>query len=315
MEYILELLLRVAMIYGGIALGFVLKLYSKAEELGKILTTLGVNIIIPLILIIVCLELEDFSSIQWGWIIVIALLSSLFSMGISFLLLFKNDQMTPSEKGAELSAVSFMNAVFYPFPLIIGIVGLEGLIAASVFLVTNMILRNTLGAAIGFIYGTKENLTAILIIKKLFLFPPTIAIVLGLLLRVIIGQVITSDILIVGMFRDGSMFIMLAVVGISFKFPLKHEWKEIPLLRGVISRYGGGGLAVLLLIFLPLPLITKLPLIIQSIAPPAVNNTVYARYFNLDALLTSRFITLLTLIALIFLPFEIILLLLWNNSI
>ena len=47
----------------------------------------------------------------------------------------------------------------------------------------------------------------------------------------------------------------------------------------------------------------------------AVNNSAYAKFFELDEILTSRFITILTLIALMFLPIEIAILMWWQQAI
>ncbi|MHA1304409.1 MAG: hypothetical protein ACTSPI_11990, partial [Candidatus Heimdallarchaeaceae archaeon] len=89
-------------------------------------------------------------------------------------------------------------------------------------------------------------------------------------------------------------------------FPKREEWKEVYLQRTISTRFGGGLIAVIVIIFLPISSIHKIPLIVQSLAPPAVNNIAYARWFKLDDILTSRLIAILTLVALIFLPFEII---------
>ena len=82
----------------------------------------------------------------------------------------------------------------------------------------------------------------------------------------------------------------------------------IPIIRTTIARFGGGLLTVLIIVFLPISLIAQIPLIIQSMSPPAVGNTAYAKYFELDEMLTSRLITILTLLALLFLPIEIVIL-------
>jgi predicted permease len=137
---------------------------------------------------------------------------------------------------------------------------------------------------------------------------------LGIILRFTVGRYESSDLIAITVLNNITMFIMLAIVGIGFIFPKKEEWKEIPIIRGMIARFGGGLLTVLMIIFLPLTIIAKIPLIIQGIAPPAVNNSAYAKFFELDEILTSRFITILTLIALMFLPIEIAILMWWQQA-
>ena len=129
--------------------------------------------------------------------------------------------------------------------------------------------------------------------------------------KVSLGQFSIGDHIAVTVFQDVTMVIMLALVGLSFKLPKKNEWKEVALFRNSFARFGGGLLVVLIIFFLPVPLGMKIAMVIQSMAPPAVANTAYSKYFKLDEVLTSRSIALLTLIALVFLPGEIALLVWW----
>ncbi|MHA1397351.1 MAG: AEC family transporter, partial [Candidatus Heimdallarchaeaceae archaeon] len=231
--------------------------------------------------------------------------------------LIKKKKLTKAQMGAELNATGFMNALFYPFPIIIGILPpelqAEGLLAASLFLLIQTFYRNTFGVVLGIIYGSNSGKSIFNIFKGLLLFPPTLGMVFGLILRFVIGYVDTTEVLALDIFRDVTMVIMLAIVGLSFKFPKKEEWKEIAIFRGVFTRFGGGLLSSLIIFFLPISIIAQIPLIIQSLAPPAVANSAYAKYFKLDEVLTSRYIALLTLVALVFLPLEIAILLLWMS--
>ncbi len=316
------LALNISIIYGGIIAGFLLKKWSKSEKLGKWLTFAGINILTPVLLVFVILGIDDIASISWGLILLIGFLSCIFSLIIDWLMIRKKTNMTKAEKGAELSTVTFMNALFYPFPIILALVGTEGLLTATVFLIANMLLRNSLGVIIGVIFGSTKGKSSestkrksiVRILLDMFLFPPTLGMILGIILRSIIGTVPTNDYIALTVFQNVTMVIMLALVGLSFKIPKRSEWKEVALGRGIITRFGGGLLGVLILYFLPLPIVAaKIPLAIQSLSPPAVANTAYARYFELDDTITSRYITLLTLVGLIFLPLEIGLLSLWLN--
>jgi len=215
----------------------------------------------------------------------------------------------------------------------------EGLLAASLYLIVQTFYRNTIGVYFGLHFGSTEQKSIWKIVKGLLLFPPTIGMVVGLILRFSIGQItiahhladfLTSDIttltdlnsislgffslgdhLAVSIFQDVSMVIMLALVGLSFKLPKKEEWKQVAIFRQSIARFGGGMLVVIILFFLPIPAGMIVAMAIQSLAPPAVANTAYAKYFNLDEVVTSRSIALLTLIALIVLPAEIVFLVWW----
>ncbi len=314
MHYLLDLALRILWIYGGIALGYVMRFLPKSNKIGKILTFIGLNILTPLLLIFVIVGLHQINSIDWLFFVLASIFASLFSMIIDLLLL-RNRMVDDKVKGAEISVVTFMNSLFYPFPIIIGLIGIQGLFAASIWVIAGIVLRNSFGVVIGLKYGKGET-NLLKIIKDMILFPPTIGVIIGFILRFTIGYINTSNISAIAVFRDFTTFLMLVLVGISFSFPKKEEWKSVAVGRSSIARFGGGIIAVIAIIFTPIGLEGKIPLIIQALSPPAVNNIIYARWFKLDDNLTSRLIAVLTLIALILLPFEILglsfLPLLWN---
>lgn len=340
-HYLLELTIRVGVIYVGIGAGILLQKWSKADQAGKWILFVGINIFTPLLLILVFLNIETFTDVNW-WLIASMTVTGLIVPMIINRLLIKREEISISkkkasmieevstieeismaQKGAELTSSGFMNALFFPFPIIIGILPdhlqAEGLLAASLYLLAQTILRNSLGVYMGIHYGTNSNSVSkksiFKILRGLILFPPTIGMIVGLILRFTINFVDTSTNIPANIFRDATMVLMLVIVGLSFRFPKRKEWKEKVLIRGVVSRFGGGLLSIIPIFFIPIPLVAKIPLIIQTMAPPAVANSAYAKYFKLDELLTSRFIAILTIIALIFLPAEIALLVWFGGGI
>jgi len=313
MHYLVELAIRIATIYGGIAAGFVLQRWSNADKAGKWLTFTGLNIFTPILLVVVMLNINEIQARDWSYILLLSALPCIFSLLLDWMAIRTRADISNHEKGAEIITLTFMNALFYPFPIIIGVVGTEGLIAASIFIIAQAILRNSLGVALSIHFGSDEGKSVWKVAQGILLFPPTLGILLGLTLRMIVGNVHTSDIVVLSIFRDITMFIMLALVGLSFRLPKRDEWREVALGRGIATRFGGGAIGAIITSLMPLPLIAKIPLIIQSISPPAVNNIAYTRYFHLDDKITSTYITLLSLAALLFLPIEIAILLWWKS--
>jgi predicted permease len=317
-HYLAQLAISIVTIYGGIAGGFLLQKVPKSEQVGKWLLFVGLNVLTPLMLIFVFLDIESFNGVNWGYVFLVCTVAMLISMIIDWIMIRKKE-MTKAAKGAELSATGFMNGIFYPFPIIIGVLPpehqAEGLLAASLFLLIQTIYRNSFGVYIGIHYGSTDKKSLRRIFRELLLFPPTLGMILGVILRFSVGKYESSDLVAIQVLNNVTMFIMLAIVGLGFIIPKKEEWKEIPILRGIIARFGGGLLMVLIIIFLPISIIAQIPLIIQSLSPPAVNNSAYAKFFNLDEILTSRFITILTLIALMFLPIEIAVLMWWQRAV
>ncbi|NPD89846.1 MAG: hypothetical protein HGN29_14125 [Asgard group archaeon] len=318
MHYVAQLAISIVTIYGGIGAGFLFQKLPKSEQVGKWMLFAGLNILTPLMLIFVFLDLESFNGVNWGYVFLVCTVAMFISMIIDWIMIRKKN-MTKAAKGAELSAMGFMNGIFYPFPIIIGVLPpehqAEGLLAASLFLLIQTIYRNSFGVYIGIHYGSTSRKSLLRILRELLLFPPTLGMFLGIILRFTVGRYESSDLVAISVLNNITMFIMLAIVGLGFILPRKEEWKEIPIIRGIIARFGGGLLTIIMIIFLPLTIIAQIPLIIQSIAPPAVNNSAYAKFFELDEILTSRFITILTLIALMFLPIEIAILMWWQQII
>jgi predicted permease len=341
-HYLLELAIRVGVIYVGIGAGILLQKWSKADKAGRWILFVGINFFTPLLLILVFLNIETFTDVNWWLIASMTVVGLIVPMVINRLLIKREEisiakkkasmndeevstieEISMAQKGAELTSSGFMNALFFPFPIIIGILPdhlqAEGLLAASLYLLAQTILRNSLGVYMGIHYGANSNFVSkksiFKILRGLILFPPTIGMIVGLILRFTIGFVDTSTNVVADIFRDATMVLMLVIVGLSFRFPKKEEWKEKVLIRGVVSRFGGGLLSIVPIFFIPIPLVAKIPLIIQTMAPPAVANSAYAKYFKLDELLTSRFIAILTIIALIFLPAEIALLVWFGGGI
>ncbi len=367
LHYLLELALRVGIIYVGIGAGMLLQKWSKADQVGKWILFVGLNIFTPILLIMVFLSIDTFTGVNWWLIASMTVVGTMVPMILNSILIKLKEisnakkkasmsdeevstieEISMAQKGAEITSSGFMNALFFPFPIIIGILPsqyqAEGILAASLYLLAQTILRNSFGVYLGIHYGTNSDLSSkksiFQILKRLLLFPPTIGMIIGLILRFTIGYVnMDTQQILLGLideslilffttgfvetkvhiaseiFRDFTMVLMLVIVGLSFRFPKKEEWKEPVLLRGIFSRFGGGLLSIVPIFFIPIPLVAKIPLIIQTMAPPAVANSAYAKFFKLDELLTSRFIAIMTIIALIFLPAEIALLVWFGTGI
>ncbi len=67
-NYLLELAIRVGVIYVGIGAGILLQKWSKADQVGKLILFVGLNIFTPLLLILVFLNIETFTNVNW-WLI------------------------------------------------------------------------------------------------------------------------------------------------------------------------------------------------------------------------------------------------------
>ena len=83
MHYLAELAVSIVTIYGGIGAGFLLQKWQHADKLGKWMLLIGLNILTPLMLIFVFLDIESFSGVKWGYVLLVCTIAMLISMIIS----------------------------------------------------------------------------------------------------------------------------------------------------------------------------------------------------------------------------------------
>ena len=79
MHYLVELAIRIATIYGGITVGFILQRWPNADKAGKWLTFAGVNIFTPVLLVVVMLNISEIHAIDWSYILLLSILPCIFS--------------------------------------------------------------------------------------------------------------------------------------------------------------------------------------------------------------------------------------------
>jgi len=231
------------------------------------------------------------------------------------------------EKGAMVMCGTFPNTLLFPFPIILAILGTSAIFYAAIYVFTTMVLRNTFGVMIGIwlkVDETNHNTNiqdkgeiAQLNIKKLLLdilkFPPFLATILGFVLHFLIGPQAMRAIPGMDMAKTIALYGSLLLVGLSFQnisqLHPRNFYSQITL-RVSTTRFLISPVFVLIvLLLLEAPSIIAIPVLIQSMAPPAVSNIVYGKFFNLSESDMGQLITTLTLLALIILPLELIIIL------
>ena len=187
-----------------------------------------------------------------------------------------------------------------------------------------MSLRNTFGVVLGIIYDPlkneeengKENKNMEIIkrnIVNMLKFPPFLALIIGFLIYVSSGPETINNIPGFDVFKTISLYGSLLLIGISFKELSQLHPKNIvssDVVKVFMSRFLVAPIVTLIfLILVSTESYIAIPLMIQSMAPSAISNVLYAKYFNLDESKISLIVTFLTLLALVILPFELFFLL------
>jgi len=212
---------------------------------------------------------------------------------------------------------TFPNGLLYPFPIILAILGESALFYAAIFVFIIMVIRNTFGMVIGVRYSDENSEIKGFDFKTLVMsmikFPPFIAVILGFILHSLIGPEAIGGIPGIDVVSNIALYGSLLLVGISFQdlsdlHPRKFfspSIYQVSLVRFLISPL----LAIVPIILFQLEPIIAITLLIQSMGPPAISNIIYGSFFDMDESLISSIITIVTLIALLVLPFELLLLL------
>ncbi|MHA1910678.1 MAG: AEC family transporter [Candidatus Kariarchaeaceae archaeon] len=305
---VLPLAGNLLILYLGISLGLIFKksrIYNKTVE--DRVVQFVIFIAFPLLILRAMLSIPEGEDLLLLSIILLALIV----VGLNWFIQsryhsFNTNVLSAQSEGAEIACSVFPNSLNLPFPIIIALIGDDGLIAASIFVVSIMILQNTLGVYIGIKYGSKENSSKLEIISSTFKLPLTWAIIAGILLRTFVGHH-TFEAESIDLIQSFLIFVTLLVVGFNLELisPRKlfnsASIRRVSVLRFLIAPL----VAIIYFWILSYSSNVMIPLFIQVMAPPAINNAIYAKHFGYDVKQTSQFIAVLTFVYLLFLPIQL----------
>jgi len=295
-QIIFDVLSRVITLYIGVTAGLIF-IKSPLKKFKREFIWITINIFTPFLIFISFLSIELDSAVLYP--IFGAILVTIIGVTAPKYLvkLGMGDEATP----AEISTATFPNALNFPFPIIYAFAP-GGLGIASIFLGLSTIARNTVGF---WIAGTGLDRDSL---KKVAMFPPIWGIILGIIVRFTSPNFSTNfaDIGWINVLFQIGIFATIMTVGFGLKLP--HLENFYPIFRTGLVRFVIMGLIgfITVIVFQP-SIIIAIPFIVQLMAPPAVYNGLYAEILGLDTELTSQIIVTLTLVALLLLPFQIIL--------
>ncbi len=297
-----EIALATFRIYLGVGLGILYMKFNSLKKRKDKFVSITINFFTPYLILVSMLNVS-FGE-YWIFPIIAGLLVTFIGILMPSLIASLKNQPKPDP--AELSTAAFSNAVNYPLPIIYSLTP-EGLGIASLFIATSIVMRNTVGF---WISGHKMTMKDI---KEILLFPPIWGILIGLTLNAIDAKSSVleySNSLIGSALFELGIIMTLMTVGFGLQdFGLKYktELLRVGFTRFIVSLI----LALGLVIAFQLQPIVAVPIIVQMAAPPAVYNGLYAERFGQNTEMTSNLIVSLTFVALIFLPLEIALIILF----
>lgn len=326
LEGFMELLSRLAIVYFMIGLGIVWR-FSRLykPEYGKFITNIIIWVFFPISIISSFADIESFSGEVFFLVVIVAI----FVHGISYLssrLILRKRPL--GETGPLVLCTTFPNAFLFPFPIIMALEIPSGLVYASIFVFMAMIFRNTFGVLLGIWHkpvnnnaSNSENILTVnykKLVIDLFKFPPFLAVLAGFLIHSLLGPQAISftnypEIQpILEIIKSISLYGSLLLIGMAFQAPSQLHPRKFfseDIFQVASSRFVIVPLFTIILLFLlPTTPFVAIPLLIQSMAPPAVSNVIYGKFFHFDESEVSFLITSLTLYALLLLPLELFIL-------
>jgi predicted permease len=193
-------------------------------------------------------------------------------------------------------SIAMMNSVNIPFPITYLAFGSEGLFAAVLFYIPQVLLAYTLGIFIMAGQHWKENL------KEVFKIPPIYGAVLGLVLN--LAGVNVPDLVIRPLSVIGSMVIPLVLLVLGYNLSrVKISSVPTTLLASFLRVGVGLGLGFLTSGIFGLTGVLRAVVILDSAMPAAATASILATKYNNEAELVSSVVFVTTVTSLVVIPF------------
>ncbi len=300
MDIFLTVLGQVGIMMVMMAVGFILYKRRVLTDVGASeLTKILVNIVTP------CIIISSFASVDSGDIsnsdllLSVVLAAASIAIGIiSGLFLFKKEPL--DRKNVLRFGVAFSNSGFMGMPLVESVLGAEGLIYASFFIVVFNIICWTYGYTM---MGGEGKFR----IRILLFNPGFIGIVLGLPLYLTGFDLPSLIISPVSSFGSLNTPLAMIIAGACIaKLHLKDFIEDLQVYKMAFFRLMFVPALVLGMLFLINPEDTLfVSTAIQSCTPTATATVLLAMLFNKDSRLASKAVAISTLISIISIPFVI----------
>lgn len=287
-----------------IGLGFVLKKIDfLAEDAVGTLNKLVMNILMPC-MIFSALYSADLNMISELGILPIVIICSSFITGIIAFLILKKLNYPDKKLWSVLVTVMIANTAFMGYPVNLGIFGHTGFLRAIFCDIGTMILFLLLS----FILIIKFGGTIKTALRKILLFPPLWAIILGISLNMFnipIGDILDTTINYLG---DGAIPLIMIALGLSIDLSGLKRSKAMVGFTSLFKLVVFPAIALVVLSVIGLSGMDFTVGVIEAAMPSGMLSLLLSVTYKLDYELTSDCILMNTLFSLITLPIIISLL-------
>ena len=287
-----------------IAIGYVLKRIDFLSEKDiNPLNKIVMNILLPC-MIFSALYSSDLSLIPKLGILPVVILISSFVTGLISFFILKRLGYDDKKLWSVLVTVMIANTAFMGYPVTLGIFGQDGFLRAIFCDIATMCIFLILS----FVLVIKFGGTVKKAIRKIALFPPLWAIILGLglnILNIPIGPVFDNVINYLG---DGAIPLIMISLGLSIDLSGLSRSKAMIGFTSIMKLLFFPFIAFVAVSFLGLLNLEYTVSIVEAAMPSGMLSLLLSITYNLDYELTSDCILINTVISLITLPIIIMIL-------
>ncbi len=308
-DLVVNLILFYILILIGYLLGLGLKKFN--DEIRKILTFILLFILTPITIFLALFTAIPFGFIEIAVFVILRITLCFVPQFFAFFVfLRKRSEAENPRKASILNMSGFPNNVLFPMPIILAFFGTDYIPILITFSITALIIRGTWLTWLCVHYGSEREHGFKSAIKQIIMFPPTITIILCLIL---LGFNVQFDQAILSVFKDinsilifvfGNILIGFMLVNLDFKQirVFKKDFSIVLFMRVAFSSLLFLGISFLLVFPTEIRTNTLTTLLILYMGPPAVLNTTFAEYFELDKEFTAFCVFFITILAMIYTP-------------
>ncbi len=267
--------------------------FLKSEDT-QTLNKIVVYIAIPA-LIFLTMYNADLSNINaFGTITIVCITVGLISGIITYVFTYINGY-SPKTRWGVVVASTLFNSGFLGYPVTLGVFGSAGLVRAVFFDVGSTILFISFGVFFLILYGGRYQD----IIKRSILFPPLLAVILGILanlLQIPLGSVIPS---VLDYLSGAAIPLIMLSLGLSLDFRGIKEYFPLASFVSALKLIISPVIALFVVGFLGLTGLDRTVTILEAGMPSAMLSLVLAITYELDMKATTACIFMTTSLSII----------------
>ena len=287
-----------------IALGYFLKRidFLSVKDVDS-LNNIVINILLPC-MIFSALYIADLSLMSSLGVLPFVILASSFITGIVSYVILKKMNLPDKTLWSVLVAIMIANTAFMGYPVNIGIYGSEGFLRAIFCDIATSVIFLILSFVLVLKFGGSPKMA----VKKIALFPPLWAIILGILLNLLnipIGPVLENTVDYLG---NGTIPLIMLSLGISIDLSGLKRSKSMIIFTSIMKLAFFPLVAFFIVSWLGFVDLQFNVSIIEAAMPSGMLSLILAITYKLDYELTTDCILIDTVISLISLPLIIMLL-------